>query len=228
MFSNVFLSMRLVLFFILIRLSCFSQGLIFDPGSINENVISGEYYNTEYIFITNNSDETIMLRFDLVEESVPSTWHASGCTNQICYIHIPDQGMFGILNPGEQAYMSINLSNNGTIGDAKIRFAVYNPDNNMYSDTISFIYSSSESDELSETQPWAKLNFAENVLTVFLKDGFSQTSLRIFDLSGNLVLQTNPENIFSFSFNHLANGIYIANLETNSGERLVEKIVVVR
>jgi hypothetical protein len=66
-------------------------------AQILEKTVSLTYYSTEYIFITNNSDQVLDLSFELIDENLPQQWSATGCTNMICYTNIPDDGSLGIL-----------------------------------------------------------------------------------------------------------------------------------
>jgi len=216
--------MRLLILFILAFHFSFGQNLSFSPGAVTENNISLDYYNTEYIFITNNTSDVLNLEFELVQEDIPVDWAASGCTNVICYISVPENGPLGDLNPGEEAYLSINLSVNDSPGDAIIRFRIFDPDNPQINDTITFIYKA-ESDTLYSTpQPWAKINFYQNVLTVFLKSGNSKTELKVFDMGGKLIAQHDIETITSLSFRDFTDGIYIIMVENESGQQIIQKV----
>jgi len=216
--------MRLLILLILGFHFSFGQNLSFSPGAISENNISLNYYNTEYIFIQNTTTEILNLEFELVEEDIPSDWASSGCTNVICYISVPENGPLGDLNPGEEAYLSINLSVNDSPGDALIRFRIFDKNMPQINDTITFIYKA-ESDTLYATpQPWAKINFYQNVLTVFLKGGNSKTELKVFDLGGKLIAQQEIQTITSLSFQNFTNGIYIIMVENESGQQIIQKV----
>ena len=63
--------MRLLILLFLLSHVSFGLNLIFSPGAIMENNISLDYYNIEYIFITNNTTGVLNLEFELVEEDIP-------------------------------------------------------------------------------------------------------------------------------------------------------------
>lgn len=219
--------MKIFFPFLLASACSFGQNLSFDPGLINESTVSTNYYNTEYIFITNESAVPKNLSFELIYSDFPEAWSVTGCTNIICYTKIPDDGTLGTVEPAESAYLSINLSANDTPGYGIIQFAVFDEENAANRDTVSFIYHV-ESDSLPiENQPWVQLTFTENVLTVFLKMGYNSTVLSVYNSSGNLVINTNIEDIFSVSLREFPAGIYIVKIKDENERELTEKIVKV-
>jgi hypothetical protein len=187
--------------------------------------VSLTYYNTEYIFITNNSDQSLDLSFELIDENLPQQWSATGCTNMICYTNIPDNGSLGVLQPGHEAYLSINLSVNEVIGDGELKFAVFDLSNPQVRDTVSFIYHVTEDLSNQEPQPWAKINFAQNVITVFLLNESVSTFLYVFDLQGNQVVNRTLQEISAVTLAAFPVGIYVVVVRDESGKELVQKIV---
>ncbi|MBK7130723.1 MAG: T9SS type A sorting domain-containing protein [Crocinitomicaceae bacterium] len=217
--------MKIFFPFLLTGSCAFGQNLSFDPGLINESTVNTNYYNTEYIYIKNESSIPRSLSFELIYSDIPEAWSVTGCTNMICYTKVPDDGSLGTITPAESAYISINLSANDTPGDGIIQFAVFDELNPSDQDTVSFIYHV-ESDSLPiENQPWAQLTFAENVLTVFLKLGYSNTILSVYDSSGNLVINSAIEDIYSVSLRDFPAGMYIVKIKDEDERELTEKIV---
>lgn len=202
-----------------------AHGLTYSPGLVLEKTISLNYYNTEYIFITNDSDYPVSLSFELIDADVPTEWSVSGCTNMICYTKIPSDGSFGTLQSGTDGYISINLAINETAGDGEIRFAVYNDENPELRDTIAFIYHVSPEAPDLEPRPWAKINFAQNVVTVFLLNETISTTLYIFDVQGNRVANLKLEDISAISLANFPAGIYIAVVRDENGKEMIQKVV---
>lgn len=217
--------MRIFLVTLLLSTFCYAQQISYSPGNILEKTIATSYYNTEYLFVNYSGANAIDLNFELVSANIPQGWHVTGCTNMICYVKIPDDGTFGIVQQGTQAYMSINLAANDIVGDATIKFSIFELGKETERDTITFIYHAEEETTLSEPQPWAKINYAQNVITVFIKSDFTNTSLTVFDVRGNKILSQTTEAITAASMNNFAAGVYFVVVENKDGRRLVQKIV---
>lgn len=216
--------MRFITLFLLSAHAVFCQDLNFSPSQTNQNTVGLDYYNTEYIFITTTSSSGVYLNFELVEEDVPDEWAASGCTSTFCYVSIPEDGSLGGISPGDQAYISINLSVNNSPGDAVIRYRIFDPDNQEINDTLAFIYHA-ESDTINNTpQPWAKINFYQNVLTVFLKNEFEGSVLSVFDTGGKQIVRQEIQAITAISFKDFEVGVYIVSIESKGGQRITQRV----
>lgn len=217
--------MRIFLLTFLISANAFAQNIAFSPSSVLERTVSLTYYNTDYIFITNISDEIRSLSFELVDFNFPSEWSVTGCTNVICYTKVPDDGTLGTIQPDDQAYLSINLAVNGIAGDGEIRFVVFDQDQPQLKDTVSFVYHAQEDQLDAEPQPWAKINFAQNVLTVFLKNESAFTALYIFDVNGKRMMNMELGEISSYSMSEFPVGIYVVVVRDENGKELIQKVV---
>lgn len=217
--------MRILISLIILNAGAFAQTLSFNPGQILEKTVSLTYYNTEYIFITNISDQVFDLSFELIDENLPEQWSATGCTNMICYTKLPKSGSLGTLQPGDEAYLSINLSVNEVIGDGEIKFAVFDLSKPLVNDTITFIYHAAEDLSNQEPQPWAKINFAQNVVTVFLLNESVSTFLYVFDLQGNELVNSKLEEISAVTLAQFPSGVYVVVVRDANGKELVQKIV---
>jgi hypothetical protein len=217
--------MRILVTTLILSANSFAQTLSYNPAQILEKTVSLAYYSTEYIFITNNSDQVLDLSFELIDENLPQQWSATGCTNMICYTNIPDDGSLGILQPGREAYLSINLSVNEVAGDCELKFAVFDQSNPLIRDTLAFIYHASEDLSNQTPQPWAKLNFAQNVVTVFLLNESVSTFLYVFDLQGNQVVNRKLEEISAVTLAQFPAGIYVVVVRDENGKELVQKVV---
>ncbi len=207
-------------------LMVFSQPLTFSPSKILEKSIEPDYYSTEYIFISNNTDSPLTVNFNLFSADVPSEWSATGCTNTFCYIKLPDDGTFGMLEPDGQGYMSINLAANGTEGTGEVSFIISVEEIPEFSDTLLFIYSSQNNTDTIQ-QSWAQINFSQQVIHIFLDDASVGSQIRMYNLSGEIVLNAPLEKITSFSLTSFTRGIYFVAVRREDGKELVQKILVV-
>jgi hypothetical protein len=215
---------RNLILFILPGLPAFCQDLSYSPAMTIERTVPADYYDTEYIFIGNAGNETVSLEFELVEYAVPGECSESVCTNVLCYIDIPDEGSLGVLDPGQEAYVSLNFSANGFVGDAVIRYAVRNPADPGNADTIAFVYHAAAAVS-PEPLPWAALNVTGQIITVFVHDQSAETFLYLYDGQGNLVANQQLDEIGSLSLATFAAGTYIVRVENERGQRIAQKVV---
>ncbi|MBI3134735.1 MAG: T9SS type A sorting domain-containing protein [Bacteroidetes bacterium] len=217
--------MRFLLLICSISDFALSQSISFSPAMQSENSVSLTYYDTEYIFITNEGAETISLSFELIENTLPQEWSVSGCTNIICYPGVPDDGIFGEVSPGGQAYIATNLGTNDVAGSGQIRYRIFDKVHPEINDTLTFVYEAGK-ETVTEVQPWAKINFSLNVVTVFLENENAGASLRVYDISGKLVLLMKLEAISSVSLINFPEGVYFVEVVAGNGKRIVQKIRV--
>lgn len=216
--------MRLFLLFFLAEMPVLGQQLAFSPLQTIEKTVSHDYYDTDYIFITNIGEQDCVLEFELVEATIPPQCSVTGCTNTLCYPLLPETGMLGDLQAGEDAYLSINLAVNDQTGEVVIRYAIFDPANKANSDTIAFIYKI-EADTAGVQPEWAKINYELSVITVFVQQPSDETTLRLYDTAGHLVHEQLLENISSLNIESFSAGIYFLFIESKSGRRLTRKIV---
>jgi len=216
--------MRLLIFFTLFSISLHAQNLSYSPAQTLEKTVSLQYYDTEYIFIDNVSDYFIPLSFELVSKNIPEAWSVSGCTNMICYVNIPDDGSLGTCAPGEQVYLSINLSVNETAGDGELVYVVFDEELPQNKDTLRFVYHAEDNGNTAP-QPWAHISFAQQILTVFLVNETTETTLQVFDVNGNCMVETVLKDITSYSMTSFPQGVYVVVVRDENGKKLVQKIV---
>jgi hypothetical protein len=217
--------MRFFVTALILGANSWAQTLSYSPSQILEKTVSLNYYSTEYIFITNNSGQQLNLGFELIDAVVPQQWSVTGCTNMICYTNLPDSGPLGAIQNAGQAYLSVNLAVNETAGDAIIQFAVFDETNPQQRDTILFKYHAGEDSLATKPQPWAKINFAQNVITVFVLNETVSTTLEVFDLQAKRVVAMKLEAITAVSLADFPDGIYVVVVRDSNGRRLAQKIV---
>ncbi|MBL7897376.1 MAG: T9SS type A sorting domain-containing protein [Crocinitomicaceae bacterium] len=212
--------------FLFNSLMVFSQPLVFSPGKILEKTVQPDYYSTEYIFVSNNSESPVTVNFTLLSADVPVEWSVTGCTNNFCYVKIPDDGTLGTLAQGGEGFLSINLAANGTEGSGEISFVISAEEIPDYSDTLFFKYSSQNSSDTLQ-QNWAQINYSQQVIHVFLDDASVGSQLRIYTLSGELILDSTLEKITSFSIASFTQGVYIVAIRREDGKELVQKMLLI-
>jgi len=206
-----------------INWSTFAQ-ILYSPSQTNEVWIDYSYYDAEFIFIQNTGSKSITLNFENTEAEIPAEWHAAACTNVKCYTDIPEFGSLGTLEPGDQAYFSINLTANETEGDGTITYVITESTNPEDGDTIRFVYHANETGSII-VGPWAKVNYFEGALTVFLRDEHVAADVRIFDLSGSLIFEQKVEGLYSYRLGDHDRGMYILYIEDELGRVHKERLI---
>ena len=216
--------MKLWGFFILIPLFGMSQVVSYTPGPIIERVLPPTHYDTDFIYIKNNTTEPIELWYDLLVENPVSGWYASVCTGSTCLNYIPKSGLIAVVDPKLETYISLNLSTNEKLGDGEFSFIVYSKTHSQIRDTVKFIYHVKETPQNADI-PWIRVNKEANAITVLLKNNAYQTELYLFNLAGQLVYQIPVEGISSFRLDDFQAGTYVLVVQDELGRRYQEKVV---
>lgn len=209
--------MKFVYLFIFL-LPFLSRGqLVYTPGSTLNKNVPFNYYDTDYIYITNTDSKSHYLEFITLTDTLSPGWHASTCTGGTCYSTVPSGGFIGTIEPGEEGYILMNLSTNDQIGQGEFVFLIQDPADPTIQDTIRFTY---QTDELidAEPAPWAKITHVNNILTVIMGTQDQDTELEIFDLSGRIVHNDLVEMTYSVRTDFLLYGKYIARVSNGIQE----------
>lgn len=94
------------------------------------------------LFMENNTGDSLLLDWKLLENSFPSEWDAALCDYTACYVGVPDSGSMTTLFDLEDAFLSLTVLTNGHSGNGIMRFYVYNELNPTDGDTATFILNS--------------------------------------------------------------------------------------
>lgn len=218
--------MRLLLFMLcMTSLVASSQTIEYSPGKVLSRTVNENHYDTDYLYIVNYSDTPLNLYFQLVGQPGLSGWHSSLCTNLICLNNVPKEGELGQLANGEQAYLALSLATNEVLGEGEFVFRIFDPEQPEMDDTVRFKYKIIDEQAILD-QPWVRINFEENVITILLKNQHYSSNVMIYDLNGKLILNETVSGIYSTSLNRLQDGIYLAVVTDESGRKEVKKIFV--
>ncbi len=224
-FTSLRRRMRTLLpIFTFLSTSVFGQTLDYSPSQKVDRTVGLSYYDTDYIYFENVSDETVNLSYELIEENNVTGWHTSLCTNIICSNNVPSNGELGSIAPGELGYIAFSLSVNETFGEGTYRFVIFDKDFPDLSDTITFEYLVQDDAEIIN-QPWAKINFVENVVTVLLKNPQFATSMSIYSITGQRLVYLPVEAITSIRLDDFEDGPYIVIVRDETDRVLKEKII---
>lgn len=217
--------MKLVcLLFFLIPLVNIAQELVYTPNRKLDKTVDNMYYNTEFIFIKNVSNQAVNLDFELIDNNLKPEWSATICTNRQCSNNIPKSGSLGSINPNNEAYISFNFSANETPGSGQARFLITSPDDKALHDTVTFSYTVTDDGKI-QARPWADLRYAQGVLTVILENPNSESVMRIFNLEGKPLFDGELSPITSVPLRDFGSGIYLVAITDEKGRTIRKKIV---
>ena len=200
-----------------------SQEITYSPGQKVDIVVASTYYNTEYIYLKNTTKSNIELEYALVDHDFNKDWSITLCTNLYCFNHLNEFGLLGNLAPNEEAFISINLSVNESIGTGKVRYVVTSQQLPEMSDTVTFIYTVTETGKLP-AGPEVKINFQNESLTVFVLNNAFTGLIEIYNYGGQLMFQNELTPITAISFRDFPPGIYIAVIRKEDGQAITQKI----
>lgn len=201
-----------------------TQILQYTPNRKLDKTLAANYYNTEFIFIRNISGQPHSLTFERLDNTLLADWSATICTNSTCYSTLPKNGSFGVIEPEEEAYISLNLAANGALGGGRVRFLIGSLSDTSLHDTVTFKYNVT-ADGAVKAGPWANLNFAQGVLTVLLDNPNLQANLSIYTLEGKTVYSTPLNPITSIPIRDFGPATYLVHIR-DEYDRIINKKIV--
>lgn len=214
---------RIFTLIILIPSWCASQILEYSPNFKVDKVVSEDYYDTDFIYVKNNTTKSLSVDFELLENTFLNEWSESVCTNVQCFNTIPNGGTLGTLQSNGEGFVSLNFSSNQTLGEGKVILRITSPENPSLSDTLSFQYQVTEGGKL-EAKPWVKINHQQGMLTVFLDNPFLSAHMKISGVNGALIFDQQLEAITSIPLRDFASGIYVISIIDEQGRAIKETI----
>ncbi len=224
-----FFTLILILIFMTLQLN--AQDLVVTPS----DTIYGEYpfdaWVADYIYVQNDGDAPISVKFEMLTNTFPSGWTTNFCTNEHCYNYIPSGGSLGIIAPGEEGSLTFvtGFWEVEATGECVVR--IYKADEPSVADTVTVIYHV-EDGLTAANEQFENIRFsfgpnpATDQLTVETPD-IAEWEILIQDLSGK-VLQRGLTSTgkWQADLTGMATGIYFFSIVAN--ERVVYRQQVVK
>lgn len=114
----------------------FGQHFSISPDSqISINIKEGEEQTREF-YIDNISNAEIWLGWEIISNSIPSSWGYSLCDNRICYNTVPPSAYMEPITVESFGFMKLAVWNTSE-GVGEIRIRIFNEEHSQI-DTISF------------------------------------------------------------------------------------------
>jgi len=208
--------------------NCFAQNYSITPNDTIQMVGLMEDLETLSIQQVNTSQNTIILQWEKVSESVPPAWDADVCDNFICYTSLVDSGTMNAVVPGDYGFLLLHITPHVNFGTAIIRYAVWDTANPAMKDTLTYILTVNVPSGVQEAK-------AKNTCSIFPNPANEHVRIEskflpglryvVADFNGKVIQDgiTSSSSI-TISTTGLPNGIYSIEIaDLNSAQKFIVK-----
>ncbi len=210
----------------------FTFGQLFDisPNAQIEISISKGEEQTREFYIDNISDEEIWLGWEIISNTVPSSWGYSLCDNRICYNTVPSSAYMEPIVPESFGFMKLAVWNTSEgVGEIQIRIF-----DEAYTqlDTISFRVNHAkpiETISVNDTRVFPNPVGAERI--VHFENSTNQIKkVQVYNAFGQHILthKTSLVKINSISLLNSDSGIYLFQFIDERDEILFTRKIVLK
>ncbi|MCH2224259.1 MAG: T9SS type A sorting domain-containing protein [Crocinitomicaceae bacterium] len=230
------LSLSTFLFFVLIASGSWSQNLVYTPTQHRVDQILDENFHEYTIYMTTPNPEEIQFKWELISNSIPSSWSYAMCDYGACYPAIPATGTMGtiLLNEaqdGEKGFFKLMVTTGPNYGTGFVELYVYDSNDINRGDTVSFLLNYEGGVGIDITEGKESFSFYPNPAREMIElhnPSSEEKSIVIMDVTGEFVCQKklSPESTTSLDINHLNAGVYfICHFDLN-GVKKTERLIV--
>lgn len=208
----------------------FAQSYSLVPNDTINMVGMMEDLETLSIQQPNISNDTIILKWKKVSESVPSLWEANVCDNASCNTSLVDSGTMNPVLQSEYGLLLLHITPHTNFGTAVVRYAVWDIANPELKDTLTYILTVNNTSGIADAENKnsfsifpnpAKENI--NIISNF-QSGFHYL---ITDVSGKEINKgISKTNSISVSKENLPNGVYNVSIFTENKIVNTKKILI--
>ena len=160
----------------------------------------------------NITNDTLYLRWSIVDKVVPAQWDASVCDNSFCYTTLVDSGSMSPVPPGENGMLYIRFTPQVIASRAVVRYAVWDEQQPEAKDTLTYILvaqSTTGVDATPSADVTIVLDRQTNAIRIdtFASDTFSA---ELYNLMGELIAtsQNNKSNAV-IAWDQAISGLYV-------------------
>lgn len=186
------------------------------------------------IYQDNISDDTLILKWQLISKSLVNGWDYSTCAFGICYTGIPDSlCTMNPLPPHETAFLSLLIDPKDHKGTGKATYYVYDSQNPSVRDTISFIIST-DMNSISDhalANAWSLYpNPASESISIKIDhNGSPGSSIRISNIVGQTVYTASVRmGVTEVPVNTLSPGIYFVRYDSGDSGFSIKKLEIIK
>lgn len=186
------------------------------------------------IYQDNISDDTLILKWQLISKDIKNGWDYSTCGFGICYTGIPDTlCTMNPLPPHETAFLSLLVDAKKISGNGKATYYIYDSQYPELKDTISFIISTDANaiheDALAST--WSVYpNPATDIVHITIDHrGSPGASIRISNIIGQTVYSASATSgVNEIPVNSLSPGIYFVRYDSGESDFSIKKLEIIK
>ncbi len=187
------------------------------------------------IYQTNNSQDTITVKWGLVSNNLVKGWDYSPCAYGTCYVSFPDSlcTMNPIL-PNEEGFLAITLDPHDIKGTGSAKLYLYDVNAPSLIDTITFVLTADAANGIHDYTSANALkvypNPATESITVKMdKPGIYNASIQIIDVLGKPVYSSavNANDLNVIDVKSLSRGIYFVRYNYGNGTCATKKLQII-
>lgn len=205
-----------------------AQNYIISPNDTAIVELTSSTYSTSTIYLDhdNLSSDSLLLKWEIVENTIPTEWDYSYCDYTNCYSSNITDATMTKFGPSESGFIKVTLSATNAAANAIIRFKVYNNGFPENADTLTFIYNSTlgifDNDHISNVKVFP--NPSKGQFTV---KNISQNSTVTLTNSLGQVIVNEEANDSIYSFGSTLNpGVYFVRLSENGITYATRKVII--
>ena len=173
----------------------------------------------------NTTMDTLYLSWEKVSDVVPAGWTAMICDNSICYPDLKEYGSMLPVVPGEYGLMSLHITAIDGGGTAMIRYAIWETNNALIKDTLTWIIHSLNTSIEGLQQNDFSIFTIGNIL-IIRSTNPSDGKIRLLNLQGAICATMGFSGMqLQMDITAIPSGIYLLEL-TMAGSRLQHKIFI--
>ncbi|MFT5969982.1 MAG: hypothetical protein ACI8ZO_000487 [Flavobacteriales bacterium] len=232
--------MKKIYFLVLASIACTpllnAQNLAYPNGQHLTIEVRDTAYEAWQIDVTTPTAEDVTFTWDLISNTMPTSWDYALCDWTNCYVGIPSSGTmtpisFADAKDGTVGFFKINVTSGSTYADTKVEFYVYDSRDINRGDTVSFSIQHSSPLGVQEQEAISLLSFypnpAHNTLT--LKNTSAKTlNIEINNAIGQSVLSHNvvAGATSSLDVSALNRGVYFISYSNTLGQKNTRKLIL--
>lgn len=200
-----------------------TEDTVYMPGFSNQTNL------TNLNFLTNTSTSSIDVKWELLENTTPSSWDLGFCDKMNCYAFDGTSHTYA-LPAGDSSRMDLTLNPNNTIGTGVVRIAVY-PASGTIADgiIITHIVTITKFNSISNTTTTVNFQIYPNPIKDCLNINFSKKGtqhVEIYNILGNKILVKDVANsdFLRIPFSSYQRGRYIIMYRSENGKVITKSV----
>lgn len=180
---------------------------------------------TVYNILQNNiSADSLFMSWQKVSADVPVAWEALICDNNNCYSDLKENGTMHPVPEGEYAFLSVHVTPHTNPGTATIRYVVWETNNPVARDTLTWIISTGLTGIENQTVVPVSLILIGDQM--FIRNGSAYQVVRVANMQGQILLEKKMTSVSTgIDISQYPQGIFFIEL-LGENSQITKKIVL--